>query len=99
MEPFNIHIVHNNQQLTLTILPTADYYKIIYYGGIVAGIRKSGDEWLVMEEEEIEPGDLPMYDEKKGLSEEPALELNLIQINQIAVQIEKHQSKIEGYEI
>ncbi|RZL46805.1 MAG: hypothetical protein EOP00_13845 [Pedobacter sp.] len=89
MEPFNIKISHHNNEVTLTILPEKDYFKIIYFGGIVGAIKPVGHEWVLVEEEEIEPGDLPLYEYKHGYADErPKLELNLPEINRIAAEIE-----------
>ena len=89
MEPFNIHINHKGKEITLTIKPEQDYFKIIYFGGIVGAIRKLGTDWELVEEQEMEPGDLPLYDYKMGYDEDhEKLELNLPEINQIAGEIE-----------
>lgn len=89
MEPFNIRIHHQNQDITLTILPENDYYKIIYFGAIVGAIRQLKYDWELVPEEEIEPGNLPPYDHKQGYdTDSPKLELHLYEINQIAGEIE-----------
>lgn len=64
MEVFNIKIGYGDNEITLTILPTAQkYYKVIYYGGILGAIRlkKDHSSWEQVPEEEIEAGDLPFY--------------------------------------
>lgn len=88
MEPFNIHIQNDNQEITLTVLPESDYFKLIYFGGIIGAMRESNGEWELLPEEEIEPGALPFYDYKHGIDEQPKLELSLPKINQIAAEIE-----------
>lgn len=88
MEPFNIHIPHKGREITLTIQPHSDYFKIIYNGGIVGAIRNHGNDWELMEEQDIAPGDLPLYDYKMGYNEEEKFELHLFEINQIAGEIE-----------
>lgn len=87
--PFNIKIDHKGKELTLTIIPEEDYFKIVYFGGIIGAIRKTGSEWELMETEEIEPGDLPWYEYKQSYTEEePELRLSLPEINRIAGAIE-----------
>jgi len=88
MEPFNIRIPNNDEEVTLTILPEQDYFKIIYFGGILGAIKEFEGAWELLPEEEIAAGDLPFYDYKHGVDDQPKLELNLPKINQIAAQIE-----------
>lgn len=64
MEVFNIKIGYGKNELTLTILPTKEgYYKVIYYGGILGAVRldNHNETWEKVPDEEIEPGDLPLY--------------------------------------
>ncbi|WP_131539336.1 hypothetical protein [Pedobacter nototheniae] len=95
MNPFNIHIIHKQHNLTLTILPEDDYYKIIYFGGIIGAIRNRGTEWELVPEDEIEPGDLPPFDYQHNEQNRPELHLNTLEINQIAGEIENHLSHPE----
>ncbi|MEJ5995821.1 hypothetical protein WG904_15430 [Pedobacter sp. Du54] len=88
MQPFNIHIQNNEEEITLTIIPEKNYYKIVFYGGIIGAIEAFEGGWKLLEEEEIEAGDLPFYDYKHGVDNQPKLELNLPKINQIAAEIE-----------
>lgn len=88
MQPFNIHIENNDEKVTLTILPEKNYYKIVYFGGIIGAIKSVESGWELLAEEEIEAGGLPFYDFKHGVDEQPKLELNLPKINQIAAEIE-----------
>ena len=88
MEPFNIHIQNNEDEVTLTVLPEKNYYKIVYYGGIIEAIKEYDGGWELLAEEEIEAGGLPFYDYKHGVDDQPKLELNLPKINQIAAEIE-----------
>lgn len=88
MKPFNIHIQNNEQEVTLTILPEQDYYKIIYFGGIIGAIKEFDGGWELLPEEEIEAGSLPFYDFKHSITDEPKLKLTLPKINQIAAEIE-----------
>lgn len=63
MEVFNIKIGFGDNELTLTILPAEEYYKVIYYGGILGAVRLESDNetWEKVPDEEVEPGDLPLY--------------------------------------
>ncbi|TKC09964.1 hypothetical protein FA048_07065 [Pedobacter polaris] len=89
MEPFNIKINHNQQEITLTILPEKDYFKIVYFGAIVGAIKQLDHDWELVAEDEIEPGILPLYDYKQSYSDDqPKVVLNLPEINQIAGEIE-----------
>ncbi|MFI5452939.1 hypothetical protein ACHMWN_12370 [Pedobacter sp. UC225_61] len=88
MEPFNIHIQHNGEEITLTVLPEKDYFKLIYFGAIIGAIKETEGEWELLEEDEIEPGALPLFEYKNGGHEQLKFELNLPKINQIAAEIE-----------
>jgi len=63
MKVFNVKIGFGDNEVTLTILQTEEYYKIIYYGGILGAIRLEDDKetWEKIPDEEIETGDLPLY--------------------------------------
>lgn len=63
MKVFNIKIGFGDNELTLTILPAEEYYKVIYYGGILGAVRLESDNetWEKVPDEEVEPGDLPLY--------------------------------------
>ncbi|WP_432710874.1 hypothetical protein [Pedobacter sp.] len=64
MEPFNIRIEREGQEVTLTILPTDEgYYKVIYYGGILGAIRKEAqtNQWTHVPDDEVIAGELPLY--------------------------------------
>ena len=88
MEPFNIRIPHKDEELTLTILPEKDYFKVVYFGGIVGAMKEVDGAWVLLPEEEIDPGDLPFYDYKMSVDDQPKLELSLPKVNQIAAEIE-----------
>ena len=88
MEPFNIRILHKDEELTLTILPEKDYFKVVYFGGIVGAMKEVDGAWVLLPEEDIEAGDLPFYDYKMSVDDQPKLELSLPKINQIAAEIE-----------
>lgn len=64
MKAFNIRVGYGENEVTLTILPTqADYYKVIYFGGILGAVRLDSDmeTWEEVPEEEVIAGDLPLY--------------------------------------
>jgi len=63
MEPFNIKVGFGENEVTLTILPTENFYKVVYYGGILGAIKYENDTdgWELMSREEYTAGDLPFY--------------------------------------
>lgn len=63
MDPFNIKINIQNQAVVLTVLPTDQgYFKIIYYGAILVGIKQSpSKDWVLVTNKDLEAGDLPYY--------------------------------------
>lgn len=64
MEPFNIKIEYHDRDVTLTILPEPDhkgYYKIIYFGGILGALYFDGEDWVMVQPEDVVAGDLPLY--------------------------------------
>ena len=62
MKPFNIKIGYGANQVTLTILPTADnHFKVIYYAAILGTVRLDIDSWELVDNEKLEAGDLPYY--------------------------------------
>ena len=63
MEPFNIKVGFGDNEVTLTILPMVDFYKVIYYGAILGAIKYENDTdgWEIMSRDEYEAGDLPFY--------------------------------------
>lgn len=63
MEVFNIKIGFGKNEVTLTILPTEKYYKVIYYGAVLGAVRPEEDNetWEKVPDEEVEAGDLPFY--------------------------------------
>jgi hypothetical protein len=60
-EAFNVKINYGNQAVTLTILHHKDYFKVIYFGGIIGAVRQVDGEWELMDFQEIDAGDLPRY--------------------------------------
>jgi hypothetical protein len=62
MEPFNIRINYNSQELTLTILPNTDRrFTIVYFGGVLGAVRQLGDSWQLMDFHSIPESGLPEY--------------------------------------
>ncbi|MDQ0638677.1 hypothetical protein QF042_002242 [Pedobacter sp. W3I1] len=89
MTAFNIEIDHNDQAITLTIVPKDDYFKIVYLGGILGAIRKQESDWILLKAEEIELEELAPFDYK--LTENSHhLSLGVAEINQISGAIENH---------
>ncbi|MBE5318590.1 hypothetical protein IM793_05445 [Pedobacter sp. MR2016-19] len=87
MTAFNIEIEHNDQAITLTITPKADYFKIVYLGDLLGAIKKQESDWILLKAEEIEPGELvPSKLTEKGHH----LSLAVAEINQISGAIENH---------
>ena len=89
MVPFNIQIDHGDDKITLTIIPKEDYYTIVYFGGILGAIRKMGPDWILLQQEEIDPGALEHFDHKQNF-EVTRLSLGIHEINLIAGEIENH---------
>ena len=58
---FNIKIGSGQNQVTLTILPKHDHFKVIYFGGVMGAVRCVDAEWILIDPEETEIGDLPEY--------------------------------------
>ena len=63
MEPFNIKVGFSENEVTLTILPTENFYKVIYYGAILGAVKYKNDTdgWELMSRDEYIAGDLPFY--------------------------------------
>lgn len=60
-EAFNIKIGYGTREVTLTMLEHEDYYKVIYFGGIMGAVQQTDGDWVLMNPEHIEAGDLPQY--------------------------------------
>jgi hypothetical protein len=87
MKAFNIEIDHNDQAITLTIIPKADYFKIFYLGGMLGAIKKQESDWILLKAEEIDPEErVPDY----TLTGNSHLSLGVAEINQISGEIENH---------
>lgn len=84
---FNIQIDYVGNEVTLTIVPQDDYFKVIYFGGIMGAVRLVDADWQLIDAEEIEAGDLPLYSpDLKGERLEVVLDDNTV--NAIGKEIE-----------
>jgi hypothetical protein len=62
MEPFNIRINYNAQELTLTILPETDRrFTIVYFGGVLGAVQNTSDIWELIDTRSIPDSGLPEY--------------------------------------
>jgi len=94
MEPFNIRINYGSNEVTLTILPSDNsVFKIVYYGGILGGIRKNADEWEPVGRDEIGGEDLPLYQPKHG-DERINVELTEQVVDRIGDEIDFHLEEL-----
>jgi len=92
---FNIKVGYGEKQVTLTILPAGrNYFKVIYFGAIMAAVRFNSEGWDLIEREELEPGNLPLYEpELKG--ERLQVVLNEAMAGEIGEEIESYLSQEE----
>lgn len=88
MEPFNITINHLGSDLTLTVIPTANYYRLVYFGGIIGAVKKQDLSWAWVPEHEIEISELPLYDYKMGVNDPEKPELHQISVFEVGLAIE-----------
>lgn len=98
MEPFNIKIEDQDEEITLTILPADEgYYKVIYYVGILGAVRSLGNRWEQVPPEEVIAGELPLYEADKA-GERHELVLTDQVISDIGVEIEAYLADHERME-
>ncbi|WP_449437119.1 hypothetical protein [Pedobacter steynii] len=91
---FNIKIGYGQNEVTLTILPQDDYFKVIYFGGIMGAVGYADADWTLIDPEKIAPGDLPMYTpDLKG--ERLKVILNEATVDAIGKEIEMHYHREE----
>lgn len=77
--PFNIKIGYGKNEVTLTILPKEEYFKVIYFGGIMGAVRCVDGDWDLIEPDGLEGGDLPLYTpDLKGERLEVVLDENTV---------------------
>ena len=73
----------------MTILEENDYYLVIYYGKIFGAVRRKGDAWIQVADEEIEAGHLPRYEPGQP-GERVEISWSSELVNQIGTQIAAH---------
>lgn len=89
-EPFNIKIGYGENEVTLTILPVRDnYYKVIYFGGVMGAVCFNGEDWDLIEKEDVETGDLPLYKPELN-GERLEIVLDQFTVDVIGEEIELH---------
>lgn len=90
MEPFNIRILHDSREVTLTILPEKEgYYKVIYFGGVLGAVQCNlkTKQWEFLSTGQIIVGTLPLYKHDVN-TDHPDLVLNESNIALIGNEIE-----------
>lgn len=91
MDPFNIRVTDQEQNITLTVLPCENrYYKIIYYAAVLTAVKKdlTGD-WMLINKDDIEAGDLPFYLHTDGTDRiEPSLNKTFAEAVGSAIELE-----------
>lgn len=93
-EAFNIKIGFGSKEVTLTILHHKDYFKVIYFGGIMGAVKQVAGDWELMDPEEVDAGDLPRYTpDLKG--ERLEIVLDEDQVDTIGAEIEHYYSDEE----
>ncbi|MEJ7558154.1 MAG: hypothetical protein WKF66_07580 [Pedobacter sp.] len=87
MEPFNIRINYNAQELTLTILPNTDMqFTIVYFGGVLGVVQYLGHSWVLMDRNSIPESGLPEY--KMGYkNSRTEIELTTEVVNYLGIKI------------
>ncbi|NQX53018.1 hypothetical protein HQN86_05280 [Pedobacter panaciterrae] len=71
MDPFNIIINTDKEEIELNIHPEeAGTYKIVYHGALIGEIflGSDGEKWKALTADELQPGGFPVYeyDETSG---------------------------------
>lgn len=94
---FNIKFGYGQKEVTLTILPHEDYYKVIYFGGIMGAVRYVDNDWDLIEADQLEGGDLPLYTpDLNGDRLEVVLDEN--SVDTIGQEIELHYEQVKAPE-
>jgi hypothetical protein len=94
MEPFDFYLPHHEQELTLRIVKGPAYYKIYYEDFIIGAIEEVNGAWVLVAFEDFLPEDIMQYayaNEKKASC--VFIDLSMLEINQIAGEIENRISK------
>lgn len=69
MDPFNIVVNYQNEQVDLNIHPQAgERYKILFHGGLVGEMYRTDDRWQAVSANGLDGGGYPLdeYDETSG---------------------------------
>ena len=62
MEPFNIRINYNAQELTLTVLPETEMrFTIVYFGGVLGAVQNVHNTWRLIDLRSVPESGLPEY--------------------------------------
>lgn len=93
-DAFNIKIGYGDREVTLTILEHKDYFKVIYFGGIMGAVQHADGDWFLMDPEEVEASDLPLYTPDLK-SERLEIVLDEHTVDAIGREIEQHYSDEE----
>lgn len=94
MEPFNFYLPHHEQGLTLKIVKGPAYYKIYFEDYIIAAIQQVNGAWVLVSFEDFLPEDIIQYAYVNGITKSCAvIDLSMLEINQIAGEIENRISK------
>jgi hypothetical protein len=94
-ETFNIKVGYGKKEVTLTILETEDYYKVIYFGGIMGAVRCIDGEWDLIGLEELPGGDLPQYSPDLN-GDRLEIVLDELTVDAIGAEIESYQQDEES---
>lgn len=89
MDPFNIIIRADGEQIDLNIHPQeSGSYKIIFHGALLGEIFMSsdGENWTAITAQELEPGGFPVYEYDENSGHENIL-LNYATVQEIGKQI------------
>lgn len=71
-----------------------DYYKVIYFGGIMGAVKQINEDWELMDPQEVDAGNLPQYiTDLKGERLEIVLEEHTV--DAIGSEIEHYNSDDE----
>jgi hypothetical protein len=94
MDPFNIRIKNQEQDITFTVLPGENgCFKIIYYAAVLTAVQKRpGKDWMIVSKDDIEAGDLPFYIHTNDSERlQPTLDREFIQAVGSAIELELSQ--------
>lgn len=89
MESLSISTLISGEKYNLIINKINGYFEIIHRGKIVAALRPPGEDWQILELEELLT-ELPVYENDLKENNNQALILTAPVINQITAAIESH---------